>query len=83
MSDETPDWMEPVDEEILELLRSDEIFSPSHINDEGVCRAPHAAHRCRELTDRGLLKKYMEGMYELTDRGERFLDGDVDPADLE
>ncbi|RKD97436.1 hypothetical protein [Halopiger aswanensis] len=77
------DWMDPVDDDILELMREDEIFEPSQIRDEGVCRGPHAAYRCRELAKRGLLANPMTGVYDITDLGERYLDGEVDPADLE
>ncbi len=37
MSDQA-EWMEPEDDEILELLSEDHIFEPSHIESEGVCR---------------------------------------------
>lgn len=80
---ERADWMEPVDDDILELLREDEIFEPSQLSDEGLCRGPRAAYRCRELTARGLLRNPMTGVYEITDRGERYLDGDLDASELE
>ncbi|MXV61101.1 hypothetical protein GS429_03305 [Natronorubrum sp. JWXQ-INN-674] len=75
--------MTPVDDDILELMRSDDIFTPDHIAEEDVCRAPDAAYRCRELTKYGLLEKLAMGMYDITDLGEQFLEGDVDPSELE
>lgn len=77
------DWMDPVDDEILELMRENYIFDPDHIEEEDVCRAPHAAYRCRQLTERGLLEKQAIGMYDITELGERYLEGEVDPNDLE
>ena len=81
--DVAADWMDPVDDEILELMREDYIFDPDHIEAEDVCRAPHAAHRCRQLTERGLLKRQAIGMYDLTELGAQYLEGEVDPSDLE
>ena len=82
--DEIPDWMIPLDEDVLELFRSgEEVFSPSHVAEADICTDPQAAHRCRQLADHGLLEKHMTGVYEITDLGERFLDGEVDPAALE
>ncbi|WP_176393167.1 hypothetical protein [Natronolimnobius baerhuensis] len=81
MSDQA-EWMEPEDDEILELLSEDHIFEPSHIESEGVCRGPVAAYRCRELTKYGLLNRPMTGMYDITDLGEQYLAGEVDPSEL-
>ncbi|RQG99025.1 hypothetical protein [Natrarchaeobius oligotrophus] len=83
MSVDTPEWMEPVDVEILELMRTEDVFAPNHVEEADICRGPHAAYRCRELTKRDLLKKYAPGMYDITDRGERFLDGDLEASDPE
>lgn len=81
---EAVDWMAPVDDDILEVFRDDEeAFTPDHIEEAGICRGPDAAYRCRELADRGLLKKHAIGMYEITERGEQFLSGDLEPAELE
>lgn len=77
------EWMAPVDDDVLEAMRSEDVFTPDHVSDEGICRAPDAAYRCRELTKRGLLEKHAMGMYDITDLGERYLAGEVDPSDLE
>ncbi|QRV17546.1 hypothetical protein JMJ58_22205 (plasmid) [Haloterrigena salifodinae] len=77
------EWMDPVDDEILELMRESYIFDPDHIETEDVCRAPHAAYRCRELSKRGLLVKQAIGMYDITELGEQYLEGEVDPTELE
>ncbi|WP_408957800.1 hypothetical protein [Natrinema sp. 74] len=86
LKDEETDaeWMHPADKPILELFHSDEeIFEPSHIEAEGLCRGNYAAFRCREMTKYGLLEKLMPGVYELSDAGERYLDGELDPSELE
>ncbi|SIS01728.1 hypothetical protein [Natronorubrum thiooxidans] len=81
--DVSAEWMAPVDGDILELMCSEEVFTPDHISDEDVCRAPDAAYRCRQLVKYGLLKKYAPGMYDISDLGEQYLAGEVDPSDLE
>lgn len=81
-TDVPAEWMDPADEPILELMREEEVFSPDHIAKEGICRPPVAAYRCRELAERGLLTRHMVGVYDITDLGERVLEGAVDPATL-
>ncbi|WP_323171605.1 hypothetical protein [Natrialba sp. PRR66] len=76
------DWMDPADEPILELLSQDEFFMPDQIESEKICRSPHAAYRCRELTKRDLLTKHAPGMYDITELGEQFLAGEVDPTEI-
>ncbi|ELZ09553.1 hypothetical protein [Natrialba aegyptia] len=76
------DWMDPADEPILELMSQDEFFMPDQMEDEKICRSPHAAYRCRELTKRDLLTKHAPGMYDITELGEQFLAGEVDPTEI-
>ncbi|MCW8172536.1 hypothetical protein [Natrialba swarupiae] len=83
MSEDTDDWMAPPDEYILEEMQSDDVFSPTHIEEADICRGPDAAYRCRELAKRGLLRKHAPGLYDITDLGERVLEGSVDPDELE
>lgn len=85
--DEEPDvpaaWMDPADDDILEAMCDEDVFTPDHIDDEGICRGPYAATRCRELAKRGLLESHAIGMYDITELGERYLAGEVDPTELE
>ena len=81
--DELAEWMDPIDEEILEVMCETHVFAPEHVAQEDVCRAPKAAHRCRELTKRGLLTKQMTGVYDITELGRQVLEGEVDPSELE
>ncbi|WP_265107911.1 hypothetical protein [Halosolutus halophilus] len=82
MDEELPDWMNYGDDEILELLQSEDVFSPDHVAEDVPLRGPEVATRCRELAKHGLLNKPVIGMYEVTDLGERFLAGEVDPEEL-
>ncbi|APX98323.1 hypothetical protein [Natronorubrum daqingense] len=80
--DDDEGWLTPVDDDILELMQENYIYAPKHIEQEGLCRGPDAAYRCRELTKRGLLERQAIGMYEITDLGEQFLAGEVHPSEL-
>lgn len=77
------EWMDPIDEPILEALCDEAVFSPDHVATEVGCRPPEAAYRCRELTKRGLLENHMTGVYDITTDGKAVLAGDLDPAALE
>lgn len=83
MTDDDAEWMDPVDEELLRLLRDEEIFMPDQLAEEVEPRAPHVAYRCRELAKYGLATKHAMGMYDISDLGERYLAGEIDPSDLE
>lgn len=83
MTDDTAEWMDPADDEVLERLQDDDVFTPSQIAEEAPFRGPYAAYRCRELTDRGLVVRHATGMYDITERGEQYLAGELDPSDLE
>ncbi|WP_086890227.1 hypothetical protein [Natrarchaeobaculum aegyptiacum] len=81
-----PEWAIPLDVDILEEMRSEDVFAPEHIVEADICRGPQAAHRCRQLADHGLLTKHMTGVYDLTDLGEQVLEGErslaeIDPED--
>ncbi|WP_226038913.1 hypothetical protein [Natrinema sp. DC36] len=77
------EWMEPADKPILEFLQSEDAFEPNQIDDEGIAPARYAAYRCREMTKYGLLTKRMPGVYEVSELGERYLEGALDPSELE
>lgn len=77
------EWMMPADRPILELMQSEDVFEPEHIDEERICRGPHAAYRCRELAKYGLLERYMPGVYDISELGEQYLAGELDPSELE
>ena len=81
--DVAADWMAPVDDGILEVMQENHVFAPNHIEEEGVCLGRDAATRCRKLAEYGLLERQAIGMYDLTELGERYLEGEVDPTELE
>lgn len=77
------DWMEPVDRSILEYMESEDAFDPTQFDAAGICPANYAAHRCRKLSEYGLVNRPIPGVYEISDAGERYLAGELDPSDLE
>lgn len=83
MDEDAVDWLVREDERILELLQSEDVFTPEHIAEEiDHLRAPDVAYRCRELTSHGLVTKHAIGMYDISDLGEQVLSGAVDPSEL-
>jgi ArsR family transcriptional regulator, cadmium/lead-responsive transcriptional repressor len=83
MTDERPDWMEPIDDEILERLRDGEVFMPKQIAEGIDARSPRVAYRCRELSTYGLVTTLATGMYDLSEQGRRYLENELDPNQLD
>ena len=63
--------------------QSDENLTPRAIDELGGPVRGHAGDRCRELYRHGLLDRIARGLYELSEQGQRYLNGDLDAADLE
>lgn len=77
-------WMQPADDRILEFLREFGNHQPAQIarkmNDlaGGLDYHPnHIGRRCRKLAENGLLVNVGNGVYSITDRGEQYLDGEL------
>ncbi|WP_136717728.1 MarR family transcriptional regulator [Halorientalis salina] len=78
------EWMTQADERILEfLLEKDIIASPSVIAANIDYTGEYISRRCRKLADGGLLQRVDASNYRLTELGERFLEGEVDPGEIE
>ena len=82
MDEELVEWMNYGDDQILELLQSEDVFTPDHVAEEVPIPATDVAVRCRTLAKHGLLKKYSIGMYEVTALGDRVVAGEADPEEL-
>lgn len=76
------DWMVPSDDVILEMIEEYGNLTPRAIEELGGPVRGHAGDRCRELYRHGLLNRIARGLYELSDRGQRYLDGDIDNSEL-
>ena len=78
------DWMTRSDDRILEFLAEKEILaSPSVIAVNIEYNPSYISRRCRKLAAGGLLERDDTSNYQLTDLGERYLLGEVDPNEVE
>lgn len=79
------DWMSIVDERILEFLAEHGPRQPSQIR-EGLAEhgmeynGKYLGRKCGELADHGLLQNLGNGIYTVTERGERYLSGELNLA---
>lgn len=77
------EWMQPVDDRILELFREHGNLTPAAVEKFGGPSSSHASRRCKKLARYGLLEQIVTGLYELTEEGEAYLDEDLDASELE
>lgn len=77
------DWMNPVDDLILEYLEEEGQHSPKILAENLKKHPNYIGARCRLLRDHGLLRNLGRGLYQITEEGKQYLDGDLDAADLE
>ncbi|MFB1066476.1 hypothetical protein [Natrinema sp. H-ect4] len=82
-------WLQPSDRYILEFMASARTargdpaeVTPKVIGRNTTVSRKHAGARCRELTKRGLVERVDRGVYQLTDLGQEFVDGELDVDDL-
>ena len=78
------DWMQPADNYILEWLSRAGKQTPHTIGLNIAYSYETASHRCPVLAEHGLLDRVEgeRGVYELSERGQRYLDGELSPEDL-
>ncbi|MHB9287341.1 hypothetical protein ACKVMT_09925 [Halobacteriales archaeon Cl-PHB] len=76
------EWMTIWDDRILEVIHADEdqVGQVGDLADNELIRISQSSvsRRCKKLAEHGLLRRIGEGVYLLTDRGERYLEGDLD-----
>lgn len=73
-------WMTIWDDRILEFLRENGPSSVGELTDSEYIRVsqPHVSRRCKRLAEHGFLDTFANGVYAITERGEAYLDGDLD-----
>ena len=77
------EWMQPVDDRILEIFREHGNLTPAAVEEFGGPSSSHASRRCKQLARYGLLEQIVTGLYTLTDEGEAYLDEEFDASKLE
>jgi predicted transcriptional regulator len=81
---ERVEWMSPVDYSILEFYDNhDIVIAPSSLSSNIDYGSSYTADRCLILSKAGLLGKHHGPKYELTDKGRKFLAGEIDADELE
>lgn len=75
------DWMNPTDDQILEILdKSGIVLSPSIIAyNLGLDRA-HVNRRLSEFVEKGFVTKIDRGKYEISQKGQDYLEGEHDAS---
>jgi len=76
-------WMTLADDRILEYLRENGTGTPTQMADSGLVRytRPYINERLSKLADHGLAVNVGNGVYQITERGEAYLDGELDTAE--
>lgn len=79
------DWMVIADDRILEYLNENETGTPKQMADSGYVRfsRSYITQRCKKLLNYGLIRHLGNGVYMITERGQEYLDSDLDAAELE
>jgi len=78
-------WMSIWDDRILEFVRENGTSSVGEIAESPYIRISnaHVSRRCTELANHGLLQRFANGVYAISEQGEEYLDGEIDAEDLE
>jgi hypothetical protein len=71
------------DDRILEYLREEGTGTPTQISESGLVRftRPYINERLSKLGTHGLVVNVGNGVYQITERGEAYLDGNVDTSE--
>ena len=73
------------DDRILEYVREKESGSPKAMADSGLVRysREYINQRCKKLVEEGFLRHLGNGVYVISEQGEKYLDGEIDAQTLE
>lgn len=80
---EFADWMNPIDERILEYLRDEGVGTPNKIADHLSKHNNYIGERCRKMLDHGLVERVDRGVYIISNKGEDWLDEKIGSDALE
>jgi len=72
------------DDRILEYIDEEGSGSPSELDESGYLRVSrsHISRRLRRLADHGMLRHLGNGVYVITEEGEKYLEGELDADTL-
>jgi len=71
------------DDRILEYIRESGSGGATEMANSDYVRysQSYISKRCRKLAEKGLLQDLGNGVYVITERGERYLDGEIDTSE--
>jgi hypothetical protein len=77
--------MKGADDRILEFLQEEGPSTPKSMHDDGRIRFSrgYINTRCRVLSENGLVVNLGNGVYQITDSGEKYLAGELDTAEMD
>jgi len=80
-----PSWFQQVDERVLEFLEKERKSTPMEMAESGLVTSNNSyiSQRLRLLREIGLVKRPSQGLYRITDKGDRYLAGTEDLRDIE
>lgn len=72
------------DDRIMEIIQDGGPTSAGELNKEDYIRTsrPNISRRLNKLADHDLLHRLPNGVYSLTEKGEKYLNGELDAEDL-
>jgi len=79
------DWMTMADDRVLEYLSEEGTSTPKRMADDDRVHfsRSYINARCTELSERSFVLNLGNGVYQITYRGQQYLDGELDARDLE
>lgn len=77
------EWMRPKDEHILEVMRDEGNMTPGALEELDVTVANYASNRLSKMANYGLVERVAHGLYRITDKGEAFLDEELQAGELD
>ncbi len=77
------DWMVRADDAILEILDCGLMLGPTTIAKNADLSRQHVSDRLSILIAYEFVERVEEGYYQITDRGEQWLAGDIDASELD
>lgn len=75
--------MPSTDDAILESLRDNGNQQPVHIASQIDRHRKYVGERLRKLAEYGLVENLGQGLYKITEVGQRYLEGELDARELE
>jgi len=78
-------WMSIWDDRILEFIDEEGSASPKELEDSGYfdVTKPHLSRRMQKLADKGFLVALANGVYLISDKGEAYLNEELDASKLD